>query len=86
MKNNWSEQDIKYLEQFLQGLYESVGPATYSFIYNEIYNNPPQALYAPELLTESTEQELMSFMARIKNTIGAEQYSKFETFLIEWSS
>jgi len=82
----WTDSDIKYLENFLENLYETVGPATYTIIYEELYNNPPQGLYLPELLTESTEEEMTNFLKRIYSKVGSEEYLKFENFLLEWNN
>ena len=85
MTLNWSDEDIVILEKFLNDLYEAVGEEDYELIYEELYNNPPQGLVAPHLITESTDQEMRLFLENIQRKVGNKSYLKFEKFLLNWA-
>jgi hypothetical protein len=85
MEMNWTKEDILVLEKFLSNLYDAVGEEGYELIYEELYNNPPQGLVAPHLITESTEKEMQLFLENIQRKVGNKTYFKFEKFLFNWN-
>lgn len=82
MENKITDEDIQYLAIFFEHLHAAVGDEAFEIIYEELCENPPQCVYAPHLITETTDEETELFLENLHQKLGEDNYSKFERFML----